>query len=423
MLLNQFILVDVHFVLSLIAALVFFAIAWLYFDAKERSLFIGFIFLAISFVAEAVIIDQALLASPVLGTGVATLVKNLFRIVGYLVLIITQFSIPLQPVPGAKNGLKESVQAVIAAPTIQSAIYAAFVLPFLAAAAGVLYLRRATIGLENHLKPVALGFFFLSISELFGLSVLFRNTNNINLLNIVGPFGIFWIFEHFFLLIAILIFGKWVWGYLLKRFDSQLFIIFTTTSLIIFLTTTLFFTYATLKNLTNEAYDSIKTDSGVLNYSIESKKGELLASAEVIAQNPNLPAAIAAADKKALSTITSVTLVAKKESSLIITGSSGEILFKAENPDSSGGSLSGNALIKRALGGTEVSGVSTIDGVTAPVVVVSAAVPVQNGTAIAGTVLIGYDIDNAFADGIKTATGLDASIYAGNVRKIGRAHV
>lgn len=416
MLLTQFILVDVHFILSLIAALVFFAIAWLYFDAKERQFFFGFLFLAISFVAEAIIIDQTVLTNSMLGAGVAALAKNIFRILGYLVLIISQFSVPLQPVPKVKDGTNKSVGAGFVSSGALSAVYAAFSLPLLAAAAGILYLRRATVGLEDHLKPIALGFFVLSISEILDLAALFRNTNNINILNLVSPFGILWTLEQVFLFIAILIFGKWVWGYLLKRFDSQLFIIFATTSLIIFLTTTMFFTYATLNNLTQAAYDNIRTDSGVLNYSIESKKAELLSSAEVVAQNPGLAQAIENDDKKSLSGITSPVLLSKKESSLIVASSSGEILFKAENPDSSGGSLSSNSLVKRALSGTEVSGVSTKDGVTAPVVVISAAVPVNDGTTTVGTVLIGYNIDNAFTDGIKAATGLDASIYADNIR-------
>jgi hypothetical protein len=418
MLLTQFILVDSHFILSLLAALVFFAIAWLYFDAwsanrkmKETTLFFGFLFLAISFVAQSVIIDQALLNQTNLGVDIATLIKNISRITGYAFLIIGQIVVPLQPIP-TKD--KNMVGAFLL-PTSYK-LPAIFLLPILAAVTGFLYLRRATIGLENHQKPIALGFFVLSVSELLGLSLLFRDTNNINLLNLIGPFGILWIAERVFLALAIFIFGRWIFGYLLKRFDIQLFMILTTTSLVIFLSTTVFFTYATLNNLTNEAYDSIKTDVGVLNYSIESKKSELITSAELVAQNSGIISAITSKNKKNISAIASPVLISKKISSLVITSETGAILFKAEDPEFSGGSLSENSLVKKAIGGISASGISIKDGATAPVTVVSAVVPVISKSKTVGTVLIGFDIDNAFTDGVKSATGLDTSVYAGNVR-------
>jgi hypothetical protein len=423
MLLSQFILVDTHFVLSLLAALVFFAIAWLYYDAwsanhkmKETTLFFGFLFLAISFVAQAIIIDQALLNQSILGTGTVLTIKNTFRILAYLALIIGQIAVPLQPIPKEETNTKEkSVKALFAFGSIPST-YVIFALPVLAVTTGFLYLRRATIGLENHQKPISLGFFLLAFSELFGLSAMFREANNVFLASFVGPFGIMWLAERFLLLLAVLVFGKWVFGYLLKRFDTQLFMILTTSSLLIFLTTTVFFTYATLNNLTAEAYDSLKTDSGVLNYSIESKKSELVSSVETISQNPDLPDAITSGDKETISNITLANLVTKKESSLVITTDTGEILYKAEDPEFSGGSLSENPLVKRALGGVSSSGISTKEGVTAPVVVISAAVPVKKDGVVVGVVLVGYDIDNAFTDGIKSATGLDTSIYAGDER-------
>ena len=423
MLLTQFVLVDTHFVLSLLAALVTFAIAWLYFDAwtankkmKETTLFFGFLFLAISFLAESVVIDQALLERSILGAGTANLIKVGFRIASYLILIVGQIGVPLQPVPDAEKKGKPSVKAAAFAIINSSLLTLNFFLPVLAATTGFLYLRRATIGLENHQKPISLGFFLLAASELFGLSVLFRETNNIALYNLVAPFGIVWVAERVFLALAVFVFGKWVFGYLLKRFDTQLFMILTTSSLMIFLVTTAFFTYATLKNLTQEAVDSLKIDVGVLGYSIESKKGELTSAAEVIAQNPGLGSAIGDRDRKAISEIATPSLLAKNQSSLIVTTETGEIIFKAEDPEFSGGSLSDNGLVKRAIAGESATGVSTKDGATAPVVVISSAVPVKSGEETLGVILVGFDIDSAFLDGVKAGTGLDASVYADNIR-------
>ena len=75
MLTVQFLLVNFHFVVSLLAALVTFAVAWLYFDAwtgqkdlKQSPSFFGFLFLSLSFVAQAVLIDQSLFETSFLGS-------------------------------------------------------------------------------------------------------------------------------------------------------------------------------------------------------------------------------------------------------------------------------------------------------------------------------------------------------------------
>jgi hypothetical protein len=68
--------------------------------------------------------------------------------------------------------------------------------PILAAIVAFLYLRRATIGLEAHLKPVALAFYVVSISEFVGLNTLFRQSNNVRIYEAVAPFGWIWILMH-----------------------------------------------------------------------------------------------------------------------------------------------------------------------------------------------------------------------------------
>ena len=103
--------------------------------------------------------------------------------------------------------------------------------------------------MERHLKPVSLGFFILGLAELLGVSIGFRDTANVALANLVAPFRPLWITERVILLIAIYIFGRWVWGYLLKRFETQLFMIFTTATLAIFLITTVAFSLASLANV------------------------------------------------------------------------------------------------------------------------------------------------------------------------------
>ena len=110
MLQTQFLLVNVHFTLNLFAALVFFAVSWLYFDAwtgrrdiKESSKSLGFLLLSLSFIVHATQIEQTLLETSLLGPDTINLLTTIFRVSAYLVLIVGQLIDPLQPLPGYRE--------------------------------------------------------------------------------------------------------------------------------------------------------------------------------------------------------------------------------------------------------------------------------------------------------------------------------
>lgn len=424
MLLTQFILTNTHFTIALFASLVTFAIAWLYFDSwlnskdlPSTTLFLGFTALSFSFLAQATIIDQQLLTQSILGTETTTIIKNVTRAIAYIILIIGQIATPLQLLPDyRKEKPTPKTKAIVPFLAIPLMTFFPITLPILAATTGILYLRRATTGLEHHLKPISYGFLTLSLFELLGLGELFRNTNNISLAKFLAPFGPLWIAERLVLIAAIFIFGKWVWSYLLKRFETQLFMIFTTTTLIIFLVTTIIFTYTSMNNLRIDTLDNLKTDVKVLQYTVDSKKSELLSDAQVIAQNPEIITAVTESSRAKLAELTTNTLLAKKHASLVITNDSGAVIMRAEDPERSGESLSNDSLVKRGFLDQSVASIVTKEGVIAPIVAVRAVAPIKSADTIIGTVTVSTEIDNAFVDGVKSATGLDASVYADNIR-------
>ncbi|MEI8232817.1 MAG: hypothetical protein WCG44_03670, partial [bacterium] len=69
-------------------------------------------------------------------------------------------------------------------------VIAQFALPILAIMVAFLYWRRASIGLERHLKKVSIGFLFLALYELLGLSSLFRGSQSVAIFKLVAPFGV-----------------------------------------------------------------------------------------------------------------------------------------------------------------------------------------------------------------------------------------
>jgi len=425
----QFFGQNIHFALSMLAALVFFAVFWLYFDAwlgeshkknKDVLKWVGFLLVSISFLVHATLIEQTDLGRSVLG-GTSETIATILRLLGYVGIIIGQLVDPLQKKPATKS-LEEELQepkitkTAPAAAGSTSVFGAVYGLPMAAGVIAVLYWRRATTGLERHLKPVAIAFGLLFCFELVSVSELWRNTSNPNLFNLVKAFGPLWIISHGFLLAATLVLGRWVWRYLTERFLSQLFMIFTGVVLAIFLLTTVSFTYLLMRNIQNDSLGNLATAANVLNYAMDSKKAEARANAEAIAQNPKIAEAILAKDHKALAALTGEVLATKKLSGLTITTSSAQILLRAESPDRWGDSVSSDPLVRKALIGQPSSTLVSTEGVLAPVMSIKSAVPIRDGSnTIIGTVSAAVIADSAFVDGIKNSTGLDSAIYSTNV--------
>ena len=428
MLITQFLLENMHFALNLFASLVFFAVAWLYLDAwlqtksfKDIFKIVGFSLFSLSFLIHATYIEQSVLTNGLFNPGYIQTATNLVKFAAYLLLVIGSIIDPIQPKPVYKNedaisGQTQAV-AVVGVFSLQNlpSLIWAFCFPIISLATFLLYLRRATIGLENHLKPLTVGFFFIFLYEVFSLSSFFENTNNISVYNIVAPFGPLWIIAHLLLLIGVMIIAKWVFQYLLERLQTEIFMIFNISVLIIFLITTVSFTGLLMVNLRDNALSHLVTDANVVHYAISSKQSETLSDAEVVSQNPELQNAITNSDRKTLKSLSTSILLAKKQSFLIVVASSGAVLMRGEDNEKIGDSLSSDSLFIRALRGEKASSVMTKDGPIAPTVSIRSSVPIISNGQTIGVVIVGNDIDNAFVDGLKTTTKLDVSIYADNI--------
>jgi hypothetical protein len=414
----QFFLENAHFAINLFVALVLFAVFWLYFDAwtqrksgKDVIRLIGYFLLSLSFLIRAVYVESSILASPLLTAVASEWLLAGTRIVGYVCVLIGLYLDRIEPHPEYKKNI-----AVFAFP-IASATwipwpYVAY--PILAALIALLYLRRATVGLEDHLKPVAFSFFLLAGAEFLSMASLFNNTDNVRVFALVTAFGPFWILQHIAYLAAALIFGKWVFGYLLKQFETQLFMIFTVSILVIFLITTVSFSGLLVKNVQDETLKQLSTDVKVLSFTIDGRKSEIVSDTQVVSQNPEIIAAVIAGSRKPIADFAEQFLLAKKENTLIIVSDRGQVLARGEDIERAGDSLSDDPLIKRALLGDSVSSIVSRDGVLAPELSVRAATPIKSDGKVIGAVLAGSLIDNTFVEGLKTATGLDTIIYGGN---------
>ena len=456
----QFFGQNVHFAVSLFAALVFFAVFWLYFDAwlsrkphSKRDIFIwsGFLVLCLSFVVESTVVEVSYLGESIFG-DISEKLANWLGLAGFALIIVGQLVQPLQPKPlttglqleseepeelepaasvepekspeqtphpekkpkkRAKTKVKVKTAPAVVGVNFTSAV--AYLLPAGALTVALLYWHRAGRGLERHLRPVAVSFGLLFIYELLSLAELWRDSRNPEVFDLVKAFGPIWIATVVALVVSSVVLGRWVWQYLTERFISQLFMIFTTVTLIIFLVTTVSFTFLLTRSVQKQTLDNLKVAANVLDYALSAKKAETRANVETVASNTQIIQAAAAKNHQSLVSASRNFLEAKSQSSLLITSASGQVLLRAEDPDRWGDSLSSDNLIRQALAGQAISSVVSQEGAIAPMMLIKSAVPIRDsGGSIVGAAVAGLVIDNGFADGIKKSTGLDSALYSEN---------
>lgn len=413
---THFFFENLHFAVSLFAALVFFAVFWLYFDAwtgkktiREGFRWAGFLLLSLSFFLTATQIESTVLPASFLGEELTGWLMVVLRGGGYVALIVSLIVDPLQSRPRMSAGM-----VVLGAQTQVFSSLFALSFPLFSALVSLMYLRRATVGLEHHLKPKAAAFFMLSLYEFIKLSNLLRSTTNVGILQLVSPFGPLWIVEQLLLITAAAILGGWVFGYLLKRFMSQLFMFYTAAIVAIFLVTTVTFTGLLLKSLEDETLRQLTTDVKVLEFTLDSKKQTALSDAQLLAQNTDIVTGIVEGERKTLADLAEKFLLTKQQNFLVVVDSDGRVMARGEDRERVGDSLSDDPLVKQVLAGRSAVTVYSQAGALSPLISVRAAVPVKNEEKLVGAIVVGSQIDNTFVDGIKAATGLEATIYGGD---------
>lgn len=290
-----------------------------------------------------------------------------------------------------------------------------WIVPLGGFAIAVMYWRIATAGLERHLKKIAIGFGFLALSDTIGLAALLRDTTNPVVFSWVKPFSWIWMTEQFVLLLGAIMLGRWVWSYLTKRFFSQLFMVFIASTVVIATIVCAVFTSLLLRDIRHGTLNNLTTAGKVLNYAITSKQAETTAGAEQIATDGAIAEAVAAKDHTKLVALTKEYLVKKRQSSLLITNASGQVLLRVEDPEQWGDSVSNDTLVQRALLGTHQSSVKVGEGVGAPAVQVRSAASIRDASGkVVGAAISSLDLGSAFVDGVKQATSLESSIYGSN---------
>lgn len=364
---------------------------------------IGFFLLSFVYITYATTFDFDIAA--------INLVTRIIKIIGLVLILVSLTKEPILKKPVAAFLLPAlSLGALTYALTPLSAVLTLYI--------SFVYLRKTTEGLERQLKPASFAFLFLGIAELVKIAFFASATTNVYFSKLLSQFGAVWNIVDILTLIGIAILGVWAWGYIRFRLEIQVFVVTVARTIMTFLVVTFFFTFLLLNNLQSDALSHLETDLKVIGYAIDGLKGKTLAYAQTVAQDGHVKQAFLDNNLSELYSLTDEYMASQKVNSLVIATASGQVLVRGENKGLANDNVSSDPIVQAAITGKNVSAIAYSDSTVVPEISVDSAVPIVSGDTgePIGTVTIGLSIDNAFVDGIKSVTGLDTSIFGGNVR-------
>lgn len=360
---------------ELVGAIVFFIAAWLFFEAYliKRDRFsilraLGFFLLSVSQVIRAVGDESTLLYF----VGIA------FVFLSYL-----QEKLPAKPdhafLFALPLGAQDWPQAIL-----------------LAALVFVFY-RRYFKDIDRQIKWMGIGFGFLTVSSFISL---FAGADA----------GAVFLAEYTVRLFAFLSIALWAWLFLSLRMKEEVLIVFISISLFMALVVTTTFSAFFLQRIERETERSLGTNTKVLSFYVESLKNKALAAAQIIAGNEDFVSAVKTRDSGEISKVGEELMRATGQQFLTVASKNGAVFFKANFPTVQEENVSEERIAVEALEGRPAVTVaqSGVEGFS-----VRAAAPIFDEGRVAGVVVTGILLNNAFADDLKKVSGFEATVFSG----------
>lgn len=378
---NFLIFNNVHLGLELLGAIIFFIITWLFFegylikrDIFSLGRFLGFLLLSIGQILHSVYSSDL----------------NWLPIIYMLGLLVLILNYGLEKLPPRPTHFAFS--PLIFFPH-KPVVY--LVLNFVLL---LILIKKYFKDIEKLLKPLIVGFLFLTLSSLVPL---FGNDS---------AFNLHWILEHALKLVGFLGAGFWAWRLLSLRMREEALLVFIGASLFITLLVTTTFSTIFLKRIEGEVKFNLASSAKIFNFYVESFKNKALAESQIIAQDENFVSAFRAKDIADLEKISKELIAERSLRFLTVAENNGNVLFKLNFPIVSNENILIEKIGKEALEGRVAV---TIEESASEGFSIRAGVPIFDREQIIGALIAGYLLDNSFIQDFKNISAFENSIFVG----------
>lgn len=256
--------------------------------------------------------------------------------------------------------------------------------------------------------PFAIGFLLFGIA--YFLDIFIKGTDRISFI---------YILSNIIELAGAVSLGVWIWQYMRLRISESIIMILIGTTFILSTIVTLAFSTILIGRVVSETSNNLITDVKVVDFSINSMKEEALSKARLVATDAEIIKAINSNDFESLDQNSALLLEKYNLGFLIVTDKNGDVLVRANALSKRGDSL----FEERAFEEAKLkNSIVTIENSAAEGFSIRSGAPVYDkNNKVVGTIIAGFQLDNAFVDKMKRLTGFETFIYKGDMSVAGTA--
>ena len=175
---------------------------------------------------------------------------------------------------------------------------------------------------------------------------------------------------------------------------------------------TLAFSTILIGKIEQETRNNLLINAKVFDFAVRGLTEEASAKAKLAAADMELGSAFARGDLSLTESALSEYLEKERLGFILLTDSSGTVISRAHSPGERGDSVANERAVEEALVGNTFA---TIEFSPAEKFSIRASAPVYKNGKIIGAIVAGFPLDSTLVDRIKKITGLDTTLYQGDV--------
>jgi hypothetical protein len=280
----------------------------------------------------------------------------------------------------------------------------------------IIFGLKYIVGLQKQHKSLLEGFIFFALAFLIEVINKFVFGEDLRFILWTKSFGVDWILEIIALAVGFYLIGKHALSFLRFRLKPQLFIGFIGGSLMIFFLVTVVFLVVLINDFQKNTLFNLEASSKAIELSIVESRNDTILASKALSDNEKVVSGIKTEESKIFSQAVDDILTLSGVDYIIVTNEAGISLYNTYDKESYGTNLSTDKYLLRALEGAPVNTIVIDQGVLSPTVTGKTFMPVVQNGKVLGAIIVGSLIDNQLVDSIKKQTGLEVTIFAGNIR-------
>jgi len=272
------------------------------------------------------------------------------------------------------------------------------------------------VGIQKQHKSMLAGFTFLGLAFLVDVIGKFVFGADLRFAFWTQNLGGNWMIQSVALIIGFYFIGKYALSFLRFRLKPQLFISFIGSSLAIFFLVTIVFLVVLINDFQKNTLFNLKASSKAIELSIVESRNDTILAAKALSDNEKVISGVRTEESKIFSQSVQDILTLSGIDYIVLTNESGITLYNTYDSEVYGENLSNDKYLKRALEGVPVNTIVSDPGILSPTIIGKTYMPVVQNERVIGAIITGYVIDDQLVDSIKKKTGLEVTIFSGNVR-------